>query len=210
MAIESGGQQAQQGPGRLRGRRRSLAAKVGELVAVGRLAPAAAWLLVGQQPVGPGHDGRIVGRHAHGDQPGERLPGAVDIVDAPAAEPTAVGVLAAADVGHGPIHRRIAQAASQLAQGLEHAAGEVRRAGIDHGVVVGEGDVAEELAVVVAVEGPPAAVAILHGQQPAEAPGDGRHVSCNSPIAGEFRCLGERCKVGRRLSRWRHPVCQGR
>ena len=47
--------------------------------------------------------------------------------------------------------------------------------GIDHRVVIGEGDVAEELAVVVAIEGPPAAVVVLHGQQPAQAAVDGRH-----------------------------------
>ena len=93
MVFHTGGQQAHQGPGGLRGGRRALAAKVRRLVAVGRFAPAAAGLLVGQQPIGPGHHGRIVGRHADGDQSDDRLPGAIDVVDAPAAEPTAVGVL---------------------------------------------------------------------------------------------------------------------
>ena len=107
----------------------------------------------------PATIGRIVGRHADGRQPDQRLPGAVDVVDAPAAEPASVGLLRAADVGHGPIDGRIAHAAAQLAQRFQHAAGQVGRARVDHGVVVGERHVAEELAVVVAVERPPAAVA---------------------------------------------------
>ena len=116
-------------------------------VAVGRFAPAAGRLLMGQQPLGAGHHRRIVGRHADGRQPGQRLPGAVDVVDAPAAEPTAVGFLRAAKIGDGPIDRRIAHALARTGQRFQHAAGQVGRAGIDHRVVIGERHVAEELAV---------------------------------------------------------------
>ena len=175
--------------------------RCGQLVAVGRFAPAAARLLVGQQPIGPGHDGRIVGRHADGRQPGQRLPGAVDVVDAPAAEPTAVGLLRAADVGHGPIDGRIAHAAAQLAQRFQHAAGQVGRAGIDHGVVIGEGDVAEELAVVVAVESAPAAVAILHGQHPAQAAVDRRERLVHRAVDSRRRAsLGVSLAMGRQIA----------
>ncbi len=73
-----------------------MAAEVGELIAVGRFTPSAELLLVDQQPVGPGYNGRVVGRHAGGDQSGERLPSAINVIDAKAAEPTAVGILRAA------------------------------------------------------------------------------------------------------------------
>ena len=54
------------------------------------------------------------------------------------------------------------------AQRLQHAPGDVRAGGVEHGVVVGEGHVAQELPVVVHVEGRPAAVARLHGEQPVD------------------------------------------
>jgi hypothetical protein len=52
-------------------------------------------------------------------------------------------------------------------EGFEGAAGEVGRAGVDHRVVVSEGHAAEEVSVVVTIEGAPAAVAVLHGEDPA-------------------------------------------
>ena len=129
---------------------------------------------MGQEPLGPGHHGRIVLRHADLDQAGQGLPGSVDIIDAPAAEPASVGLLGAADELDGPIDVRIAHAAAELAQGLQHPAAKVGRAGIDHGVVIGERHVAEEVPIVVAVERAPTAVAILHGQHPPQPAIDGR------------------------------------
>ena len=61
-----------------------------------------------------------------------------------------------------------------MTESFKHSAGEVGRAGVDHGVVIGERNVAEELAVVVPIERPPAAVAVLHGQHPAQAQFNGR------------------------------------
>ena len=112
-------------------------------------------------------------RDAHRDQPGEDLPCSIDIVDAPAAEPTAIGLLVVANELDGPIDVRIAQAAAKLAEGLQHAAAKIGRAGIDHGVVIGERHIAEKVAIVVAIERAPAAVAILHGEHPAETALDG-------------------------------------
>ena len=173
MALESGGDQSHDGPGGLRGRGIALPAEMRMFVAFGRFAPAAAGLLMGQKPIGPGGHGRVFGRHAHGGQSGYGLPGAVDVIHSPASEPTAVGLLGAADIGHGPVHGRIAQPAAEFAQGLQHAAGHIRGAGIDHGIMIGEGDVAEKFAVVVAIERAPAAVVVLHGQDPLLAAADG-------------------------------------
>ena len=41
--------------------------------------------------------------------------------------------------------------------------------GIEHGVVIGEGNLGEDFAIDVAIEGRPAAVAILHAEQPIDA-----------------------------------------
>ena len=127
-----------------------------------------------QQPVHAGAGRRIVPADAHRRQPDQRLPGSVHVVDAPAAEPTAVRLLRAAHVFDGPIDRRIAHAAPQDAEHLQHPAGQVGRAGIDHGIVIGEGHAAEKLVIVVAIEGAPAAVAILHGQHPVDRATRGR------------------------------------
>ena len=51
-------------------------------------------------------------------------------------------------------------------QHLQHAAGDVDRRRIEHGVVVREGDVLEDHLGVVFVEAAPAAVAALHGELP--------------------------------------------
>ena len=169
MIGHAGGDQAEHGPSGLRRGGLPLAAEFGLLIGIGRLAPAAVGLLMGQEPLGPGHHGRIVLGHADLDQAGQGLPGAVDVVDAPAAEPASVGLLGAAHERDGPIDVRIAHAAAEFAQGLQHPAAKVGRAGIDHGVVIGERHIAEEVAIVVAVERAPTAVAILHGQHPPQA-----------------------------------------
>src|SRR5260370_16464535 len=55
------------------------------------------------------------------------------------------------------------------AETFHHTCGDVRRGGIDHGVMVCEGNVTEELMVVVAVKRAPAAVAVLLTEQPLDA-----------------------------------------
>ena len=92
----------------------------------------------------------------------------------------------------GPIDVRIAQAAAEFAQGLQHPAAKIGRAGVDHGVVIGEGHVAEEVAIIVAVEARPTAVAILHGQHPPQPALDGR----DNSLVGWDKLRGTRA-VGR-------------
>src|ERR1700731_3464949 len=49
---------------------------------------------------------------------------------------------------------------------LENASGDVGGRGIDHGVVIGKRNIAEEPTIVVAIECSPTTIAILHTQEP--------------------------------------------
>src|SRR5437899_1111456 len=62
---------------------------------------------------------------------------------------------------------------AEAAETLDDARGDVGGRGIDHGIVIGKGNVAEKLAVVVAVESSPATVAILHAEKPLNAAAHG-------------------------------------
>src|SRR5690349_24661763 len=62
---------------------------------------------------------------------------------------------------------------AETAKTFDDAGGNVGRRRIDHGVVIGKGNVAEKLAIVVAVKGTPTAVAILHAQKPLNAAAHG-------------------------------------
>ena len=75
-----------------------------------------------------------------------------------------------------------------VAEAFEHAAGDVGAGRVLHGVVVGEGDVFEERAVARAVEGGPAAVVVLHGQEPVDAALDG---GCARRSAGALEGHGD-------------------
>ncbi len=53
-------------------------------------------------------------------------------------------------------------------QRFERASGDIGASRIEHGVVIGERNVAQELPIIVDVEGRPAAVLRLHGEKPVE------------------------------------------
>ena len=128
---------------------------------------------MGEEPVGPLlHRGVVLG-NLHRRHTDECLPGAVDVVHSPAAIPTAVGFLGLTEKAEGLFHIRVSGIGSPKGQRFEHAAGQVRRAGVNHRVVVGERHAAQELAVVIPVERSPAAVAVLHGEHPAKSAGGG-------------------------------------
>src|SRR5437762_2666760 len=59
------------------------------------------------------------------------------------------------------------------AETLDDARGDVGRRGIDHSIVVSKRNVAKEFAIIVAVEGAPATIAILHAEQPLNATAHG-------------------------------------
>src|SRR5207247_5707371 len=96
--------------------------------------------------------------------------GAIQVIYAPAAGPAAVGRLRATDEVDRPPRLRVVGVIAVVAERFEHAGGDVRAARVEHGVVVGERDVFEDLAIDVAVESRPAPVAVLHGAEPGQAP----------------------------------------
>ena len=66
---------------------------------------------------------------AHGFEPAEDEEGAVEIVDAPAAEPAAVGLLLLEDELDGALDAGVLTAEAVEGEHLEHAAGDVDRSG---------------------------------------------------------------------------------
>src|SRR5450432_2282439 len=75
---------------------------------------------------------------------------------------------------------------AKAAEAFEDAGGDVGGAGIDHGVVIGERNVAQESAVVVAIESAPAAIAILHAEEPLQA---AANCGFHARGIGEFHAL---------------------
>src|SRR5580765_6111297 len=61
---------------------------------------------------------------------------------------------------------------AETAEAFDDARSYVGRRRIDHRIMVGEGNVTKELAVVIAIEGAPAAVSVLHAEQPLDAQAD--------------------------------------
>src|SRR5262249_40530633 len=118
-------------------------------------------MLMIQKPVSATLYRRIVRRNTGRGEADERLPGAVDVVDAPTAEPGAVALLGAAEELDAAADGGIVRFLFPHGKSFEGTAGEIGRAGVDHGVVIGEWNPAEEFSVVIAIERAPAAITIL-------------------------------------------------
>src|SRR5580693_5944040 len=78
------------------------------------------------------------------------------------------------------------RAPAKAAKTFEHSRGDIRGGWIEHGVVIGKRNVAEETLVVVAIERGPTAVAILHAEQPLDAAANRRF---HTRRIGEFYAL---------------------
>src|SRR5206468_3390083 len=89
----AGGHETDEGPGGLRGGRRALAGGRGVVVAMTALSPGPRRLLHFFEPGdrSPHHGVFLV--EVDGIQAQQDLPGAIDVIDAPAAEPTAAPIL---------------------------------------------------------------------------------------------------------------------
>src|SRR5207245_8482689 len=115
------GQEAEQGPRSLRGGRRSLACQGRLIIRATGLAPTAARLL---HALKPGHRPayhRLPHVVADTLQAAEHLPGTVDVIHAPAAEPGPNGFLRGLEESDGPIDLLVAHAVAVVSQSLEHA-----------------------------------------------------------------------------------------
>ncbi len=110
----------------------------------------------------------------------------VDVIDAPTAEPGTIFALILQKEFQAALHRRMVRGPAVAAQALEDTRRYVGSRGIDHRVVVGERNVAEERLVIVAVERAPASVAVLHAEQPLNA---AAHGSFHALGIGKFHAL---------------------
>src|SRR6266446_3524489 len=109
----------------------------------------------------------------NGFERAENAAAAVNVIHAPAAEPGAVFGLILEKKFYGALDGRMLGGPAETAEAFDNASGDVGGGRIDHGVVVGERNVAEETAVIVAIERAPAAIAILHAQKPLDATANG-------------------------------------
>ena len=148
----------------------ALAAEGGVFVGIGGFAEGAVGFLVVEEPASGELDPLAVHGVADFSEAAEDLPGAVDVVDAPATEPGAIGFLGGADELDGFGDGGVIGEEAVVAEAFEGSACDIGAGGILDGVMVGEGDVFEELSVMgIAVEGGPSAVVILHGEYPLDA-----------------------------------------
>ena len=97
----------------------------------------------------------------------QRRPSAVDIIHAPAAVPTAVGLLRRKQIVQ-PFFHRFARRGlvSQLAEHRKAARADVRGGRVEQRAVIGERNVVEIIVVIVGVERAPAAIAALQALDP--------------------------------------------
>src|SRR6266545_6655270 len=143
----AGGDQAEEGPRGLRGGRRSDPRQRRVVVTAARLAPAAARLLrllePGDRPPHQRPAHVVVSRL----QSAQHLPGAVEVVYAPAADPAAARILRALDERQRPVYLSMADANPELPQRLQGAGSDIRTTRIEHGVMIGEGYAGDDFAV---------------------------------------------------------------
>src|SRR5271156_5152116 len=162
----SGGEQTENGPRGLRRGARADAAGGGVVVAAAGFSPAAVGILHHADPLGCLLNLRLVVPDADGFKTPQDQEGAIDIVDAPAAEPASVLFLLVVNELDGALDALVLAAVAVGGKRFENAAGDVHGRRIEHGVVVGEGDLFEDHLRVVPIEAGPAAIFALHGEDP--------------------------------------------
>ena len=111
------GQQAQNGPGGLRGVL-AAAVNVSVVVAGAAFAPAAVGVLDGAEPFAGAQDAASRSLYAGGAQAAQREEGAVDVVDAPAAVPAAVRLLGPQQVLDAALDGRVVSERRRTQTGL--------------------------------------------------------------------------------------------
>src|SRR6516164_1631898 len=167
--------QAEQRPRGLRCRaRRSLVAPVIEPVACRVFAPAAIGILDRREPVhGTSYHVRL-GIYASRGERTQGRPSAIDVINAPPTEPTALRPLLAAEKLDRPHHHRTGlRSLTELGQHGEASSGKIGSWRIEQRTMIGERDVVQIVAGVVSVERSPSAVAALHTDDPLSSTHDG-------------------------------------
>src|SRR5882762_8788118 len=166
------GEKADEAPRGLRSGARPLAFGERLVIAAQRLSEAAVGLLHGAKP-GDGALAVIARCERNGFERAENSAAAVNVVHAPAAEPGAVAGLILEQESYRALDGGMLGGPAETAEAFDNAGGDVSGRRIDHGVVVGERNVAEQTAVIVAIESAPAAMPILHAQKPLDAAANG-------------------------------------
>src|SRR6267142_2035661 len=166
------GEKADEAPRGLRSGARALAFGERLVIAAQRLAEAAVGLLHGTQP-GDGALAVIARCQRNGFKCAENSAAAVNVVHAPSAEPAADAGLVLEQESYRALDGGMLGRPAETAEAFDNAGGDVSGRRIDHGVVVGERNVAEETAVIVAIKRAPAAIAILHAEKPLDAAANG-------------------------------------
>src|SRR5208283_4533869 len=105
---------------------------------------------------------------------------AVYIIHAPAPKPRSIPALVLHQELYALLNHRMIPGPSKPPQTLHHSRGHVRGGRINHGVVVRERYIAQNLLVIIAVKRAPPAVAVLHAQQPLNPPPHRRFHSFSS------------------------------
>src|SRR5262249_42332497 len=82
----------------------------------------------------------------------------------------------------------MASGPAEAAKAFNNTRSDVGSRRIDHGIVISEGNVAEELAIVVAVECAPTAIAILHAEQPLNTAANSAFHSLRIGIGHALKC----------------------
>src|SRR5439155_4410527 len=107
--------------GGLRGGRRALAGETWIVVTAASFAPAAARLLYVLEPSNRPPNHRLPHIKADALEARQHLPGAVNVIDAPAADPAAETLLRAFEEGQGAVHMRHADALAVVPERLQDA-----------------------------------------------------------------------------------------
>src|SRR5690348_2356234 len=161
-------EKADEAPGGLRGGTftRSLASRVS--IRDDGFAEAAIGILDAAKPLRAA-TGFLTLRKADDFEGAKDAAGAVNIICAPAAVPGAFRRLFAAKIAEPAAYRRMSGRPAEIAKALDGAGGDVGGRRVNHRIVVGEGNIRQERAIIVAVKRTPAAVTILHAEEPSQA-----------------------------------------
>src|SRR5207245_1727150 len=122
--------------GCLRGSRRAPAGQAGIVVAAAGLAPAAACLLHLLEPGDCLAHHRLLHVEANAAQAAQYLPGAVNVIDPPAADPGAVPLLSRLQEAQGAGDLSLPGGKAVMPERFEDPGRDVRAARVEHGIVI--------------------------------------------------------------------------
>ena len=189
-------QQTRQPPRRLARRARPLAHQRAIQIRVCTLAETAIRILHAPDPRDRSRHRGMIFRQPRVRQPAQRLPRSIHIVAAPSSPPASFRFLLGQQIAHRFEHRRMLGRHAAGDERLDRPPRDIRARRILHRVVVRERNMLHPLPVRRLVERRPAAVVVLHGDDPAERlPRRLAVDALTTPIAGPHQRLGHHSGV---------------